>query len=149
MDKNMPKYKSYRNAYDQIKLAIDAGFFLEAITIEESILTDRLFRFCKDHGMKKPIDRATLGDVLRVLQGLPAETQDFENIDFLPSLIEFWDNRNICLHQIVKSGPGEPTIDFVEIIDRARITAISGKALTKKVSNWAQRYKIGFLKKTT
>lgn len=45
MEKNIQKYDSYKYAYDQIRAAINARFYLEAITIEESILADRLYRF--------------------------------------------------------------------------------------------------------
>jgi hypothetical protein len=146
MEKNFQKYHTYRNAIDQINLAIDSGFFLEAITIEESILADRLYRFCKDNGYKTKADRATLGDEKRFLEGLSTDIKDSEQIDFLTELKEFWLNRNICLHQIAKSEPGEPTIDFEELTRIAKLTAVNGKQLTKKVSNWAQRYKTKTLK---
>lgn len=141
MEKNFQKYESYKNAYDQIKAAIDAGFYLEAITIEESILADRLYRFCKDKGYSRRAERATLGDEKRYIEGLPIDIQQSEKIDFLVNLELFWINRNKCLHQIVKSEPGEPTIDIETFRDFACQTADNGLILAKKVNNWAKRYK--------
>jgi hypothetical protein len=138
---NMPKYFTYRYSIDQIKNAIDSGFYLEAITIEESIIVDRLFRFCKDNGLSKPVSQATLGTVEMFLRKLPSETQQNEQIDFLEDLDLFRQNRNQCLHQIAKSEPGDPTMPFEEFEELARTTAISGVALMKKVSNWAKKYK--------
>lgn len=141
MDKNMPKYFTYRFAIDQINKAIDAGFFLEAITIEESIIVDRLYRFCKDNGLTKSASLATLGTVETFLKKLPADIQQIEQIDFLEELDSFRQKRNTCLHQIAKSDPGETTMPFDEFIDLAGSTAIEGRALMKKISNWAKRYK--------
>ncbi|MHC1740625.1 MAG: hypothetical protein AB9897_05885 [Anaerolineaceae bacterium] len=140
MDKNIQKYESYKNAYDQIKAAIGAGFYLEAITIEESILADRLYRFCKDRGYSRRAERATLGNEKRYLEGLSVDIQQSEEIDFLVELDLFWTNRNKCLHQIVKSEPGEPTIDVNTFKELARQTASDGLVLVKKVNSWVKRY---------
>ena len=98
MNKNMPKYFTYRHAIDQIAKAIEFGFYLEAITIEESILVDRLYRFCQDHGMTKAASQATLGTVETFIMKLPIEIQQAEQIDFLDELDRFRQNRNTCLH---------------------------------------------------
>ncbi len=42
---NVAKYLSYREAWARIKLARRQGFFLEAVTIDESIISDRLLSF--------------------------------------------------------------------------------------------------------
>lgn len=140
MDKNYPKYDSYRNAIEQINAAISARFFLEAITIEESILSDRLLRFCRDYGFNTPLKRVTLG---RELDHLKSRLQLLNEHEFslLDELNQFWINRCECLHQISKSEPGEPTLDFTEIYTLAEQTAINGKLLVKEVGNWAAKYK--------
>ena len=140
MNKNMPKYFTYRYAIDQINKAIDAGFFLEAITIEESILVDRLYRFCRDNKMKKMAEKATLGDTIQCIKKISDEVQQAEKIDFLDELDCFREKRNTCLHQIAKSEPGEPTMPFEEFLNLARKTALDGRELTQKVGNWSKRY---------
>ena len=141
MEKNMPKYFTYRFANEQIMDAIEAGFYLEAITIEESIIVDRLFRFCKDNGLTRSASQVTLGTVETFLKRLPDHIQQAEKIDFLDELNNFRENRNICLHQIAKSEPGEATIAFEDFQILARETALEGKDLTKKVGNWSKWYK--------
>ena len=42
---NKIKYHSYKAAYSRMNLAMDKGFYLEAITIQESIISDRLLSF--------------------------------------------------------------------------------------------------------
>ena len=148
MEKNYSKYNSYRNAFDQINAAIGAGFFLEAITIEESMLTDRLLRFCREKGFSKRAEKATLGNELIFLKERPEGILQSEEIDFIPELDHFWSGRNQCLHQIAKSEPGMPTLDFEELIELAKKTAIEGRTLVNKVGKWAEKYKGRLLKST-
>jgi hypothetical protein len=42
---NVVKYLSYREAWTRIKQAQEQGFYLEAVTLEESIITDRLISY--------------------------------------------------------------------------------------------------------
>ena len=42
---NASKHYSYREAWARIRLAQQHGFFLEAIAIQESIITDRLIGY--------------------------------------------------------------------------------------------------------
>ena len=142
MEKNITKYESYKNAYEQIDAAIAAGFYLEAITIEESIMTDRLFRFCRDHGLRHSWDRATLGSEIKLINEKMVGKTEVTDLDFIGNLEEFWGNRNKCLHQIVKSEPGTSTQDFHEMLTLARKTAVDGKTLCKKVSNWSKKYEL-------
>lgn len=64
-DKNYTKYESHKYAFDQIDLAIEKGLFLEAITIEESILADRLISFLQLDGKEINANRFTLESFLR------------------------------------------------------------------------------------
>lgn len=145
VEKNIHKYESYKNAFDQIKLAIEEGFYLEAITIEESILCDRLLRFCKDHGYSRSADRATLGHEITFIREKLTNLLDNQKFTFLADLEVFWASRNICLHQIAKSEPGEATRDFADILSEAKRTAINGFLLSKQISKWSGTYKKAIL----
>jgi hypothetical protein len=49
-DSNPTKYFSYKEAWGRISRAIGHGFFFEAVTIEESIMCDRLISYlCRVH----------------------------------------------------------------------------------------------------
>jgi hypothetical protein len=140
MEKNYSKYSSYRSAMEQINAAISSGFFLEAITIEESILTDRLLRFCRDQGFTGSADRITLGRELPFIRNNIQLMSEY-GFTYYEELNLFWMNRNKCLHQIAKSEPGESTQDFAEMYILAEQTAKIGKLLVKEIGNWAARYK--------
>jgi len=141
MEKNYQKYQTYKSSMEQINAAIEAGFFLEAITIEESIFADRLFRLCKNHGYPRSFDRATLGHELKFIRDKKLDQVEDFPFPYLEELDLFWRRRNVCLHQIAKSEPGTPTQDYAETMKLAEKTAKDGKPLANKVSKWATKYK--------
>ena len=66
--RNVGKYNAYKYAFGMIKEAIESGFYFQAITIEESILCDRLLSVLligKDVLRKDKLSNATLGSALR------------------------------------------------------------------------------------
>jgi len=139
----MMKYNSYRRGMDKVNEGIAAGFYLEAITIEESILTDRMLLFCRRKGYNKELTRITLGGIITFLKQNEILCID-NGIDFIDDLSQFWENRNTCLHQIAKSEPGTATKDFGELSILANKTAINGKLLVNKiVGGWARKYREG------
>jgi hypothetical protein len=139
MAKNMAKYNSYRWAMEQVNKGIAEGFFLEAITIEESILTDRLLLFYRQKGHNQKESYLTLGRILAFLKQNETLCKD-NGIDFVDDLDQFWKNRNTCLHQIAKSEPGTATLDIEELTRLASTTAINGKLLVKEVGGWSGKY---------
>lgn len=64
---NGAKYLSYREAWARIKLARRQGFFLEAVTIEESIISDRLLSFL-EKGCGLTLRDATKGNLNQIVQ---------------------------------------------------------------------------------
>lgn len=97
------RYLLYKRAWERINAATAAGFYLEAITLLESILADRMesrasFLTGENVGYK------TLGflvDTLRKYETVPDFLSIIERIDA-------WRNhRNIALHEMVKFQIGE------------------------------------------
>ena len=126
---------------EQINAAIEAGFFLEAITIEESIFADRVFRLCKNNGYSRPYDRATLGHELKFIRDKKLDQVEDFPFPYLEELDLFWSRRNNCLHQIAKSEPGTPTQDYSTTMSLAEKTAKDGKQVVNKVSKWVIKNK--------
>jgi hypothetical protein len=60
------KYLSYAEAWRRIKAAIQAGYYLEAVTIEESIIADRLLSYVAGIAPEQPVDvRSPFGGLIR------------------------------------------------------------------------------------
>lgn len=145
---NSAKGKAYALAYGMIKAAMEKDCPLQAIAIEESILTDRLSSTL-NVGKDNAEPCSSLGQVLREWNGNPlkgvapnanAALFDKEMLMLLPSLEAWWQNRNDLLHGIVKApcGRGPKTqADF--FMEKARTVAEEGKRLADSVKKWTQK----------
>lgn len=145
--KNYPKYDSYRLAFGMIADALKYGCPLQAITIEESILTDRLSSTL-NVGISKGKPYQTLGSVLNAWRpkkkgGQPhpnAKLFDLEMNNLYERLDKWREARNLLLHGLVKSFQGEgPETSAVDFIKTATEQAEEGLYLVKKVKNWVQK----------
>ena len=139
--KNYYKFYSYRYAYSQMKKAMDEKFYLEAITIQESIITDRLLNFVIRNKIKN-ISEDELHKPIAFLNKLIEHSKPyFEDENLNIELNEFRFARNNCIHAMVKSYPGNPTQKGSDFQKLARETSLSGKVLTRKVDAWHTRMK--------
>lgn len=130
---NAPKCLSYREAWTRIKVAQDHGFYFEAVTLQESIITDRLHSyFVKTNVLLK---RTYLGDLIKKWKEFPAVTH--KDIDNLQESVDLWrDKRNRIVHAFVKTKP-DATIDIVEIfLEDAQAVAQEGSILARAVCKW-------------
>lgn len=100
------RYKLYRQAHAQINLALEQGFYLEAITLVESLASDRIesrltFLRQSDFSFK------TLGCLI-------AESRRVETDQLLKDLVtqrlDAWRvTRNKSLHEMAKLADGDAT----------------------------------------
>ena len=124
-----------------MKKAIESKFYLEAITIQESIITDRLLNFVIRNNIKN-ISEQELHKPIAFLNKLIGHCKPFfEDENLYNELNEFRFSRNNCAHAMVKSYPGNPTQKISEFQKLAKATSLSGKTLTRKVDAWHTRMK--------
>lgn len=150
---NKEKYLSYRLAFRMINDAIKCECYLQAITIEESIIADRLLSFITFCGENVDINRSSLGSAIKLIlgeAGNPKINEKCQNKEFdvtkgsifkkEQELRDFWKSRCNLLHGIVKSPSGEsPKILEKDFIRQAKKTANEGKKLTRWVCDWSKR----------
>lgn len=144
-DRNANKYFSYREAWVRIKKARGSGFYLEAVTLEESIIADRLVSFLVCVGEIPPDSRAekcSFGQLIqlwmrRVPQPIP--------IPYFPDLrfaVDEWrKHRNQVVHGLVKSMPGGQHNDVLDFLKAAEFAAFQGETLAHAVSEWVRKAK--------
>lgn len=145
--KNMPKFRAYKLAFDMMKEALEKKCPLQAITIAESILTDRLSSTL-NVGRSKKTARDTLGKVLGewhpkrpdAPRNANARLFDAEMEGLYQRLEAWWGERNALLHGIAKSAQGEkPEIEAADFMSRAMKAAKEGLALVRKVDAWTKK----------
>jgi Arc/MetJ-type ribon-helix-helix transcriptional regulator len=149
--KNPGKYKSYREAWSRIKQAQENQFFLEAITIQESIISDRLISFLAGSNVKNILTKdkrgrwPSFGNLIQRWESEFSEelkSGETQNLANLINAVDQWRNdRNEAIHAIVKSDPGEPTQDIDLFLRTAKKVAEQGTYLAKEVCKWHQAQK--------
>jgi hypothetical protein len=127
---NVAKYDAYKEAYARINQSIEQDFFLEAIAIEEAIISDRL-RSHLEHYKKLPKRKfPTLHDLVRAWQGLK-QGADQEAQMGLPEMIDEWrKERNTSVHGLVTAT----SVD--DFLTSAKSAAEQGKYLARAVCDW-------------
>ena len=140
-NKNMTKYESYKFAFEQIDLAIESEFYLEAITIEESIISDRLISYLQLNGKTGDFSRIGLYQIVKKVGNVPGQYSIKVSENFLLTVDDWRNKRNTCIHQLVKSDKGEPTIDVEKFKNIAKETAKEGRILARQISSWTTSQK--------
>jgi len=145
---NAGKYFSYREAWERIGRAITQGFYLEAVTLEESIISDRLCSyFCKIGTLdseKLKHRHPSLAELIKLWNKHEPEpiSDPIRNPRFyyLQESLDVWRaKRNHVVHGIVKSS-GECHDDILNFIQEAERVARDGELVAKSVANWCRRY---------
>ncbi|HEV2800978.1 MAG TPA: hypothetical protein VGW12_10800 [Pyrinomonadaceae bacterium] len=143
-DGNAAKYFSYREAWGRIRKAIGCGFYLEAVTLEESIISDRLFSYLITSGVMKPEskDSKSFGKLIEIWRKQVPEAITDKRYSNLQVEVFLWKNRrNHLVHGIVKSAPGTAPQDVLDFRKEAECAARDGEDIAKSVCNWYRRTK--------
>ena len=140
------KYLSYREAWSRIKAAKDNGYYFEAVTLEESIICDRLISYLISSGV---IDRPVAGnnypsfgrliELWKQCTGMPISEGRVGNLQ--ESVDEWRKLRNNVVHGMVKSYPDTEPDDITSFIEEAERVAEEGKKLARAVSEWRKKVK--------
>ena len=144
MKKNEAKRASYALAMTMLKEAVERDCPLQAITIAESILTDRIASTL-NAGKETPRLPVSIGAALSRWNRKDKEESDDPRFDgemaaLRPALAKWKESRNALLHGIAKSLQGkEPTASADGFREHARKTALDGLEYVKIVKRWSQR----------
>ena len=141
--KNYAKRDSYALAFGMISTAIRHNFPLQAIAVEESIISDRIWsalNASKPTGGKKETLGRALEEWTRLMKsGVPFPIGE-EAETMRENLVNWWDSRNKLIHGIVKSFRGkEPQIAAANFERSAMKAARTGEELARNSCNWSQK----------
>ena len=142
---NTKKYLSYREAWTRVKQSQAAGFYLEAIALIESIISDRLTSVLVKSGQ---IQRKTeirkypgFSDLIKAWSALCPQPLQQGSYSDLQAAVDSWRlDRNRLIHGMVRSHPGSPTVDVVDFVSEAKLTAQQGETLARAVCSWSSRW---------
>ncbi len=137
---NISKYQSYKAAWARIRDAINDSYYLEAITICESIISDRLLSFVNGESSKKLTTRSSFYDLTRAAEKLLQENTGESSPQIDVGEIDDWRVlRNKTVHAFVKTLPGESTLEVREFQSMCETVAKQGSRLARSVCTWHRK----------
>lgn len=124
------KYETIKYCLDRFKLAFENEFYLEAITLMESLIADRL-----ESRLTELNKKAHTFETLGKLRGELLKKEKSKPIFLIiESDLKVWTQlRNIAIHQAAKIEKDNPK-DLSEFTKQSLITAKKGKALFDKLN---------------
>ena len=139
--KNHAKGESFSYAFIRIKQSIENEYYLEAVTIAESVISDRLLSFVKPK-IKKFDITTQFYKLIRAAKKLNTIKLNKKNdMDLFDALDDWRKERNRCVHALAKSEPGYETISVEDFQKMTKKCAIQGKDLARQVCNWHRKAK--------
>jgi hypothetical protein len=142
--KNMGKWTSYRLAYGHIKAAMEQGFYIEALALEESIISDRLDSAVKGKGIENSGNTLLLGKLITLVNGHPEEFKSLHGWLAKKGLafedVRRWkDERNKFVHNVAHGLPEQETpVSAKEYDARGKVAATAGKKLAEAICGWSK-----------
>ncbi len=124
------RYQLYKKAIVQFNNAIEAGYYLEAITICESLITDRLESRCEE--LNHPHAFKNLGALLRKLNQIETD-HELRQVIFT-DLDDWRENRNTALHEIVKFEKNEIP-NWEDRVENSKIYAEEGIVIFRRIDS--------------
>lgn len=135
--KNTAKYLSYTAAWNRIKSAMEAGYYLESVTLCESIISDRLISHIQGVSGKSVNEKFV--NLIKEWKKVSGSVSSGKYSD-LPAAVDVWrNNRNTVVHGMVKSEPGKPTPSPDSFLEMAKESAEEGCSLAKAVCAWHKK----------
>ena len=141
---NAKKYFAYKEAWSRINLSIKHGFYLEAVTIEESIISDKLITLVTTNSSIdiKKLNNITFFELIELARSIILESIVIDSwYDLLLSIDSWRIERNTIIHNIVKEGRRGNSDSIIDFILNAQKSAIKGKLLAKSLSKYLRENK--------
>jgi hypothetical protein len=121
------------------------GYYLEAVTLEESIISDRLISYLVKIGAANPdmkLQKQALAELIKQWKIHVPEAICDRHCHDLQSEIDAWRlRRNVVVHSMVKSVPGVEHKDVSSFKAEAKETALEGHKLAKSLCEWYKKIK--------
>lgn len=122
------RYRTYKAAIERISYSIQEGFYLEAITICESVIADRLESRLNFICNTANYSFSTLG---RLIEGIRNKEKDNNIISFVNHNLDPWRRkRNNALHEMAKIEDGDSN-EWADKIIQCESIAKEGEQIRK------------------
>lgn len=138
------RHKSYHDALVQIQAAIDQEFFLEAVTIEECVISNCLWNFAKYTSDTAPRS-TTLHKLISATVQLANKAEE-NPIELLSQLDNWRKLRNTAIHGFVTADGMQFWNGRSGFTKSSKATATQGLELTSATVHWYENEAVNFIK---
>lgn len=135
------RFNLYKLANEHLKKAYEAGFYIECVSICESIISDRIearLQYLR-RGTGKPSLIDSLGRLLKQVEDIEPEDQSELRAAYVATR-EWVSARNETIHQFVKVTDQNHLADGKDRVRQAKAAARSGMRLMRLISNLVRKY---------
>lgn len=141
--KQTGRYLRYKLAFDRLDEALVEGWLLEAISLEESIITDRLLSILIS-SEQAVSSKQSLGNLIAQAKKMMTGSGSIVEGDFFHELDQWRDARNECVHAFCKLDEHAYADNSAEIFsDKMWETAKKGRELVDLVKQLSREVKAG------
>lgn len=131
------RHDIYASVMERVKEATEKGFYLEAITLLESIISDRLESFCNEQNNSNEYAFSCMGKLITEAKKHIISSTWLNTLD---ELHKWKENRNDVLHQMAKIEQGDQST-FCERYQPCSGYAKQGVSLFNKINGDIRRYR--------
>lgn len=136
------RHQARQAAIEQITKALKAGYYLEAIVLEECLISNCLFNFLDGIGVR--LSGPSFHNLLKAV----AEKQDSAHAYPAKLLLDIdtWRRaRNTAVHGFISSTSSEFEVSRTNFQDSAKATATAGEEYCKAIVSWYELECVNFV----
>lgn len=137
------RHHAYQAAMDQISKSLQDGYYLEAIALEECLISNCLFNFLSGTGSK--LSNPSFHTLLKEISDRQDSAYDYPR-ELLGELDKWRKARNTAIHGFISSASVELDLSRSNFHESAKATALSGDEYCKAVVSWYEVECVNFVR---
>lgn len=137
------RHNAYQAALGQISNALQDGYYLEAIALEECLISNCLFNFLNGIGTK--LSKPSFHALLKEVADKQDSAYDYPR-ELLGELDKWRKARNTAIHGFISSTSVEFDLSRANFHESAKATALSGEECCKVVVSWYEVECVNFVR---
>ena len=137
----LTRFELYKSANARLKSAYEQGFWIECVSICETIIADRLearIQFLTHEAGGATLLGTAAQAAYRLLKIEPRENTDLHML--YSSVIAWSPDRNSVIHQFVKVAGLDQQLSAKERLVHAKRTAATGRIIMRSASNLVRKF---------
>lgn len=137
------RHSAYQAAIYQITKALQDGYYLEAIALEECLVSNCLYNFLNGIGCK--LSNPSFHTLLKEVSDRQGAARVYPR-ELLGELDKWRKERNIAIHGFISSTSAELDFSRTNFHESVKATALSGEEYCKAVVSWYEIECVNFVR---